>query len=78
MTKLEKIRVGQGFVAALDQSGASRPRALADYGIAENRYGSEEKVFDLVHAMRACDQQPCLQSLRVPPVVWCALLTWAG
>jgi fructose-bisphosphate aldolase, class I len=52
-TQLEKIRVGQGFVAALDQSGGSTPKALADYGIAENRYSSEEEMFDLVHAMRA-------------------------
>jgi fructose-bisphosphate aldolase class I len=52
-TQLERIRVGQGFVAALDQSGGSTPKALADYGIAENRYSSEEEMFDLVHAMRA-------------------------
>lgn len=52
-TQLEKIRVGQGFVAALDQSGGSTPKALAEYGIAENRYSSEEEMFDLVHAMRA-------------------------
>jgi Fructose-1,6-bisphosphate aldolase len=52
-TQLEKIRVGQGFVAALDQSGGSTPKALAEYGIAENRYSSEEEMFDLVPAMRA-------------------------
>jgi fructose-bisphosphate aldolase, class I len=52
-TQLEKIRVGRGFVAALDQSGGSTPKALAEYGIAENRYSSEEEMFDLVHAMRA-------------------------
>jgi fructose-bisphosphate aldolase class I len=52
-TQLERIRVGQGFVAALDQSGGSTPKALAEYGIAENRYSSEEEMFDLVHAMRA-------------------------
>jgi fructose-bisphosphate aldolase class I len=52
-TQLERIRVGRGFVAALDQSGGSTPKALADYGIAENRYSSEEEMFDLVHAMRA-------------------------
>ena len=51
-TQLEKIRSGQGFFAALDQSGGSTPKALAEYGIAESRYGSEEEMFDLVHAMR--------------------------
>jgi len=40
-----------GF-AALDQSGGSTPKALADYGVAENRCGSEKEMFDLVHQMR--------------------------
>ena len=51
-TQLEKIRSGHGFFAALDQSGGSTPKALAEYGIAESRYSSEEEMFDLVHAMR--------------------------
>ena len=51
-TQLEKIRSGQGFFAALDQSGGSTPKALAGFGIAENRYDSEQEMFDLVHAMR--------------------------
>jgi fructose-bisphosphate aldolase class I len=50
--QLEKIRSGRGFFAALDQSGGSTPKALAEYGIAESRYGSEGEMFDLVHAMR--------------------------
>ena len=50
--QLQKIRAGQGFFAALDQSGGSTPKALAEYGIAEDRYSSPEKMFDLVHAMR--------------------------
>jgi fructose-bisphosphate aldolase, class I len=50
--QLEKIRAGRGFFAALDQSGGSTPKALAQYGIAENRYHSEGEMFDLVHAMR--------------------------
>jgi fructose-bisphosphate aldolase class I len=49
---LEKIRSGQGFFAALDQSGGSTPKALGEYGIAENHYHSDEEMFDLVHAMR--------------------------
>jgi fructose-bisphosphate aldolase class I len=51
-TKLEKVRSGRGFFAALDQSGGSTPKALAEYGIDQNRYSSEEQMFDLVHAMR--------------------------
>jgi fructose-bisphosphate aldolase class I len=51
-TQLEKIRSGQGFFAALDQSGGSTPKALADYGIDENRYSNDDEMFDLVHAMR--------------------------
>jgi fructose-bisphosphate aldolase class I len=51
-TQFEKLRAGRGFFAALDQSGGSTPKALAEYGIAESRYNSEEEMFDLVHAMR--------------------------
>jgi len=50
--QLEKIRSGRGFFAALDQSGGSTPKALAEYSIDESRYGSEEEMFDLVHQMR--------------------------
>jgi fructose-bisphosphate aldolase class I len=52
-TQLEKVRSGRGFFAALDQSGGSTPKALAEYGIDESRYTSDEEMFDLVHAMRA-------------------------
>jgi fructose-bisphosphate aldolase, class I len=48
----EKIKSGQGFFAALDQSGGSTPKALAEYGIEQDRYSSEAEMFDLVHAMR--------------------------
>jgi fructose-bisphosphate aldolase class I len=51
-TQLEKVRAGRGFFAALDQSGGSTPKALAEYGIAESLYGSQAEMFDLVHAMR--------------------------
>jgi fructose-bisphosphate aldolase class I len=51
-TQLDKIRSGQGFFAALDQSGGSTPKALAEYGVAEDRYHTEDEMFDLVHAMR--------------------------
>jgi len=49
----EKMRKGPGFVAALDQSGGSTPKALAGYGIPKDQYASEEEMFDLVHAMRS-------------------------
>jgi len=50
--QFEKIKTGQGFFAALDQSGGSTPKALADYGIDQDRYSSEAEMVDLVHAMR--------------------------
>jgi fructose-bisphosphate aldolase, class I len=51
-TQSEKVRAGHGFFAALDQSGGSTPKALAEYGIARDRYSSDAEMFDLVHAMR--------------------------
>ncbi len=48
----DKVKAGAGFFAALDQSGGSTPKALAEYGIARDRYGSDAEMFDLVHAMR--------------------------
>ncbi len=49
----EQMTNGKGFIAALDQSGGSTPKALALYGIGEDAYGSEAEMFDLMHAMRA-------------------------
>jgi fructose-bisphosphate aldolase, class I len=51
-TQSEKVKAGRGFFAALDQSGGSTPKALAEYGIARDRYSSDAEMFDLVHAMR--------------------------
>jgi fructose-bisphosphate aldolase, class I len=48
----DKVHSGQGFFAALDQSGGSTPKALAEYGIPRDRYHTETEMFDLVHAMR--------------------------
>ncbi len=50
--QLEKVKTGRGFFAALDQSGGSTPKALAEYGVEKDRYSSDEQMFDLVHAMR--------------------------
>ena len=50
---LEKIRSGNGFIAALDQSGGSTPRALAGYGVDESAWSNEEEMFGLIHDMRS-------------------------
>lgn len=49
----QKLREGQGFIAALDQSGGSTPKALRLYGVEEGEYASDAEMFDLIHAMRA-------------------------
>src|SRR4051794_10303991 len=51
--QLEKVKTGQGFIAALDQSGGSTPKALKLYGIEESEYSGDEQMFDLMHAMRS-------------------------
>jgi len=48
----QRIVRGDGFIAALDQSGGSTPKALRGYGIDDGVWGSEEEMFDLIHAMR--------------------------
>lgn len=50
---LQQMRSGKGFIAALDQSGGSTPKALKLYGIEENTYSGEAAMFDLMHAMRS-------------------------
>ena len=50
--QLRKIRTQPGFIAALDQSGGSTPKALLSYGIQENAWSNEEQMFALVHQMR--------------------------
>ncbi|WP_405234934.1 fructose bisphosphate aldolase [Lentisalinibacter orientalis] len=51
--QLEKFRKEDGFIAALDQSGGSTPKALRLYGIDENAWSNEDQMFDLVHQMRS-------------------------
>ena len=51
--QLQRMRHDRGFIAALDQSGGSTPRALQTYGIEADRYSGEDEMFDLVHAMRS-------------------------
>jgi len=50
--QLQKIKTGPGFIAALDQSGGSTPKALRLYGIQENTWSSDEEMFAIVHQMR--------------------------
>ena len=51
--QLEKMTNDKGFIAALDQSGGSTPKALLIYGVTEDRYEGEEEMFDMVHKMRS-------------------------
>jgi fructose-bisphosphate aldolase class I len=50
--QIAHMRSGKGFIAALDQSGGSTPKALMLYGIEENEYSGDEQMFDLIHGMR--------------------------
>ena len=50
--QVDKVAHGPGFVAALDQSGGSTPKALRLYGLADDAYSGDEQMFDLVHKMR--------------------------
>ena len=51
--QFKKVRSGQGFIAALDQSGGSTPSALKAYGIDEHQYSDDDEMFVLMHAMRS-------------------------
>jgi fructose-bisphosphate aldolase, class I len=52
-TQAERMTAGEGFIAALDQSGGSTPKALRLYGIEDDAYSTEAEMFDLIHAMRS-------------------------
>ncbi len=61
-----KIAAGNGFIAALDQSGGSTPKALKGYGIEEGAWGSDEEMFGLIHAMRSrIIKSPCFNGDKV-------------
>ncbi|MFD5213337.1 fructose bisphosphate aldolase [Microbacterium sp. NPDC058345] len=51
--QMQRFVTGRGFIAALDQSGGSTPKALALYGVDESQYSSEREMFDLIHAARS-------------------------
>jgi len=61
-----RIEQGNGFIAALDQSGGSTPKALAGYGVEEGAWSSDEEMFDLIHQMRSrIITAPCFGSGKV-------------
>lgn len=63
---LEQIKSGQGFIAALDQSGGSTPKALKGYGIGEDAFSNDEEMFALIHAMRSrIVTAPCFSGEKV-------------
>lgn len=70
MAELERIQSASGFIAALDQSGGSTPKALALYGINKSDYSDDAQMFDLVHAMRSrIITSPSFTSNRILAVI---------
>ena len=62
----ERIRQGDGFIAALDQSGGSTPKALKGYGVDEGAWSNDEEMFGLIHDMRSrIISSPCFGSGKV-------------
>jgi fructose-bisphosphate aldolase, class I len=63
---MDKIATEQGFIAALDQSGGSTPKALKGYGIEEDAYSTDEEMFGLIHDMRErIITSPCFNGEKV-------------
>ena len=63
---LDQIKMGQGFIAALDQSGGSTPKALKGYGIDEDAFSNDEEMFGLIHKMRSrIVTAPCFNGEKV-------------
>ena len=61
-----KMAAGQGFIAALDQSGGSTPKALAGYGIEQGAWSSDDEMFDLIHQARCrIIRSPCFGNGKV-------------
>jgi fructose-bisphosphate aldolase class I len=68
--QIERIHSGKGFIAALDQSGGSTPKALKLYGLDESAYGNETEMFALVHQMRTrIITSPSFDSNRILAVI---------
>jgi fructose-bisphosphate aldolase class I len=65
-TMTDRIATGQGFIAALDQSGGSTPKALRGYGVEDNEWSGDDEMFAQIHAMRArVITSPCFGSGKV-------------
>ena len=63
---IAKMEAGDGFIAALDQSGGSTPKALAGYGVEASEYSTDQEMFDLIHQMRSrIITSPCFGSGKV-------------
>ena len=63
---LERVRKGDGFIAALDQSGGSTPKALKGYGIEDGAWADEQEMFGMIHAMRSrIISSPCFTGEKV-------------
>ena len=63
---MQQMATGQGFIAALDQSGGSTPKALKGYGIEESTFSNEEEMFGLIHGMRTrIITSPCFNGEKV-------------
>ena len=56
--QLERIQKDEGFIAALDQSGGSTPKALQLYGISEDQYKNDEQMFNLIHCLLYTSPSP--------------------
>lgn len=68
--QLARMRAGRGFIAALDQSGGSTPKALKLYGLGDGSYSDEAEMFDLVHQMRTrIIESPVFNSNRILGVI---------
>ena len=64
--QLKKMKTHPGFIAALDQSGGSTPKALTDYGISENAWSNEDEMYAIVHQMRTrIITSPCFTGERI-------------
>jgi hypothetical protein len=67
--QFSKVKNAEGFIAALDQSGGSTPKALKLYGIEDGAYSGDEEMFDLVHAALPALGKPAAEDLLSPATV---------
>ena len=69
--QFEVIRNRPGFIAALDQSGGSTPKALAAYGVGEDAWSNDEEMFQVVHQMRTrIIKSPSFSSQKIVGAMW--------